>query len=102
MEESALRRERNDRFTRSTQPFLSRCDTQRLDTFEDRLRLQHHTFAAAKRTIIDGLVTVLGKRAQVMNRDIYQSLLPRTTQYAEIEWPAKEVGKDGDDVEAHW
>ena len=77
------------------------ADSQRCESFGDRFRFEHHAFATAEWAIIDGAVAVVGKVAQIVNADRYQTLGPRTAHDAVLKYPGKEAGKDGDNLETH-
>ena len=72
---------------------------QRFNTFKDRFRLKDHAFAAAKRAIIHGAVTVMRKRPQVVDFDRCQTGFSGPADNAVIQRPAKEVGKDRYDID---
>src|SRR5271169_4606861 len=73
----------------------------RLQAFEDGLRLKHHPFSAAKRTIIHRTVAVVRERPQVVYRNLNETGLARPAHNAVIQRPAKKVRKNRQDLELH-
>src|SRR5689334_6939227 len=99
MKEPALCGKHNDTLARiRQQTLLARADSERLDGFKDRLRLEHHSLPTPEGTIIDGLMAILGESPQVVNFDIDQPLFARAAQYAVVERSTEKIGKNGDDV----
>src|SRR5690242_18601963 len=80
--------------------FLSRNSGQRFDAGEDRLGLQYHPVAPAKRPIVDHVMLVGGPLPQVVRCYFDQSRVARAPQNPTIYALAKEFGKDRDDIEA--
>jgi len=81
-------------------PWLWRY-AQSAERLGQRLGLEHHTFTAAERTIVDGAVSVVSKVAQVMGFNGHQSLGLGAAHNAVLKDAGKEAGEDGDDVELH-
>src|SRR5881296_1268599 len=73
----------------------------RFDCFEDRLRLENHSFTTSKGSIIDGTMPIRGEVPQIMNSNLDQALLTTSPDYAKIEWALEELRKDRDDVKDH-
>jgi hypothetical protein len=69
--------------------------------FVDGLGLQDHAFAAAEGAVVYGAVAVVGEVAEVEGVGAGQPRAKGPRNDAKIEWAAKKVGKDGEDVEAH-
>jgi hypothetical protein len=73
----------------------------RFGRLEERLRLQHHPLAAAKRPIIDAAVAILGEYAQILHVDVDQARLASPPQNAVIQRPSKKFWENGNQIEAH-
>lgn len=74
---------------------------QGFDGFKQRLRLQHHALAAAKRPIIHGAVTIFRKLPEILNLDVNQPGLARPTDNSVLERSGKKLRKNGDQINAH-
>src|SRR5712692_2728294 len=74
---------------------------QSLCSLEQRLGLQHHSFAAAKRTVVHGAVAVAREPAQIVHRDFYEPGLACPAHNPVIERPLEKLRENRDDVEAH-
>ena len=79
---------------------------QGLEAVEDGLGFEDHALAAAEGTVVDGAVTVVGKGAEVVDVGAGQAGAERARDHAVAQDAlvgegAEEVGKDGEDVEAH-
>src|SRR5581483_2287640 len=70
-------------------------------TLKDRFRLQNHALAAAEGTVVHSAVAVVGEVAQVNHLDLHQTSLAGAPKDAMLQRPAKEVGKNGYDLELH-
>ena len=46
---------------------------QRFDGLEQRLRFQHHAFAAAERAVVHGAMAIVREGAQVVHAHVHQS-----------------------------
>src|SRR5262249_17331052 len=79
----------------------ARFSDQRFHRIEQRLRLQHHAFAAAKRAVIHGPVPVVREFAQILDANLHQSSFARAPHDAEIQRPREELRKNCDDVKTH-
>src|SRR5207245_3661038 len=73
---------------------------QSLGSFEQRLGLQHHSFAAAKRTVVHGAVAVTRESAQIVHRDFHQAGLARPAHNPVVERPLEKLRENGADVKA--
>ena len=78
-----------------------RLNAQRAQRLCQRFRLQYHTFAAAKGTVVHGAVPVVRKCAQIVNADRNQPLGQRPPHDSVLEDAGKELRKDGNDLETH-
>lgn len=103
----ALRGEQDDGLAGGVATGLGR-DLERFDAIEDGFGLEHHAFAAAEGTIVDGAMTVMREAAEIVGVDFGGAFAQATRDNAEIQHTrgcrvraAKEGGEDGDDVEAH-
>ena len=74
---------------------------QRFDGLEQGFRLQDHAFAATKRAIVNGAMTVGGEFAQVLYVDLDDSGLAGAADDSVFEGTAEEFGEDGDEVKTH-
>ena len=74
---------------------------QRLQALKDGLRLEDHAFAATEGSVVHGAMAVMGEGAQVVGLDGGLSRAQRALQNAVVEGAAKELRKEGDDIEAH-
>src|SRR5713226_7385255 len=74
---------------------------QSLCSLEQRLGLQHHSFAASKRTVVHGAVAVAREPAQIVHRDFYEPGLACPAHNPVIERPLEKLRENRDDVEAH-
>src|SRR5271157_1449643 len=86
------------------QHYLSIRTALRPDGFhgvEDGLRFEHHALAAAEGTVVDGLVTVHGPVAQIVNADVEQLGVLRALHHAVRERPLKELGEDRQHMKRH-
>ena len=68
---------------------------------EDRLRLQHHAFAAAERPVVHRLVPVRRPIAQVVDPDLENAGVLGPLDHAMGERPIEELGKNRQHVEDH-
>ena|SRR5438067_2922256 len=100
IEALARRRQQHDGFTFAI-ALVFRSNAQRFYTFEQRLRLEHHAFAAAKWTVIYRLVAVTGKRAQIVQREFNQPSLARAAHDPIIQRTTEEVREYGDNLKLH-
>ncbi len=91
VEHASLSRQQHDFRLR---PRTARPDPELLQALEDRLRLQHHAFAAAEWTIVHRAMPVVRKGTQIVQRDLRQPELPRPPHDAVIERTAEKVGED--------
>src|SRR5215469_16653398 len=98
-EQLPLRRQKYDRFARSRALWR---DLQRLKALEDRLRLEHHAFAASEWPVVDGAMTVVREGAKIVNSDFYEPGITRAANDAIIQRPAKKVRKNRQDFELHF
>ncbi len=80
---------------------VSRGHIQRLHALEQRLRLEHHAFAPAERTIVHRAMLVGGEVPQIVHRDFNEPGFARAAHDAVIQRPAKKVRKNRDDFELH-
>jgi len=71
------------------------------DRFKQRLRFQHHTFAAAEWAVVDGAMAILGELAQILNMNLRDAGFARAANNAVIERPGEKFREDSDEVEAH-
>ncbi len=74
----------------------------RLGELQKWLGLHHHAGAAAVRRLIDGAVPVVGEGAQVPDDEFEQAPLLRPPEDAGCEGSREHLGKDRDDVDAHY
>ncbi len=74
---------------------------QRFDGFEQRLGLEHHALAAAKRAIVDGAMAVVSERAQVLHADVDEAGFAGPADDAVVERSRKKFREDGNDIKAH-
>jgi hypothetical protein len=79
----------------------SRPNPQRFKRRRKRLRLQHHSLAAAKRPVVHGAMAIVRKRPQIVDAHLDQPLGQRSAHDAVLENAGEESRKDSDDVEAH-
>src|SRR6185436_3800128 len=68
---------------------------------KNRLRLQNHAFAAAKRTVIDGLVPVRGPGPQIVHPDLNHAGTLGPLDDAMLEGSAKELRENRQDMKRH-
>ena len=73
----------------------------RLHGFKKRSGFEDHTFATAKRTVVDAAMLVFGKFAQVLNVYVDEFRLPGAPENSVIERAAEKFREDGDKVKAH-
>src|ERR1017187_6002916 len=78
-----------------------RLNPQRFHCLGQRPGLQHHAFASAERTIVDGAMPVMRKVAQVVHAHHHQPLDLRAPHNAVLKNSRKESWKDGDDFKPH-
>ncbi len=90
-----------DCFARPATRSIPRSQLQRLQTFKERFRLQHHAFAAAERAVIHGAVLVVRKLPQVVDFDFRQAHLAGPAGNSVIQWSLKEAGKNRQDIGFH-
>jgi len=81
--------------------FRFRRNPQRSYGIVDRLRLQHHTFAPAKRSIVDSAVAIMGKAAKVMRGHFDQSCCASAFENPVVQGTIEEARKDRNNIEAH-
>src|SRR5712692_1399315 len=74
---------------------------QSLCSLEQRLGLQHHSFAAAKRTVVHGAVAVAREPAQIVHRDFYEPGRACPAHNPVTERALEKLRENRDDVEAH-
>src|SRR5712692_1892185 len=74
---------------------------QSLCRLEQRLGLQHHSFAAAKRTVVHGAVAVAREPAQIVHRDFHQAGLACPAHNPVVKRALEKLRENRDDVEAH-
>ena len=67
---------------------------QRLQTFKERFRLEHHALAAAERAVIHGAVLVVRELPQVVDFDRRQAHFAGPAGDAVIQRSVKEAGED--------
>jgi hypothetical protein len=72
-----------------------------LEAFEDGLRLEHHSLAAAKRPVVYGAMAIVRERPQIVYANFNEPGIARPAHDTVIQWPAKEVRKNGNDLELH-
>src|SRR6202030_946491 len=72
-----------------------------LHSLKQRLRLQHHPFAAAERPVIHGTMPVLREHAQILHVHFNNSRLSRAPQNPVIQRPHKKIRKNGDQIKTH-
>jgi len=73
----------------------------RFGRLEQRLRLEHHALAAAKRPIIDAAVAILGEHTQILDMDLDEARFASPPQNAVIQRPGKKFWKNSNQIEAH-
>jgi hypothetical protein len=73
----------------------------RFGRLEERLGLEHHPFAAAKRPIIDAAVAILSEGTQILHLDLDQAGLASPPQNAVIQRAGKKFWENGNQIEAH-
>jgi hypothetical protein len=99
------RRHQNNSRLRSEHSRLLRASQvvaeNRFGRLEQRLGLEHHALAAAKRPIIDAAVAILGEYTQILHLDFDQARLASPPQNAVIQGPGKKFRKNGNQIEAH-
>jgi hypothetical protein len=76
-----------------------RRQVQRIHTRKKRFRLEDHAFAAAKRAVIHSTMAIAGVNPQVANLNHHQPRFARPANDAVVQWPAKKIGEDGDEVD---
>ena len=74
---------------------------ERFDGFEKRFGFEDHSFAAAERAIVNGLVAVFGELAQILNVNVDKACFAGAANDAVIERAGEEFRKNGDEIEAH-
>jgi hypothetical protein len=72
-----------------------------LDGSKDRLRLEHHPVSPPEGTVIDDVVPVVCKRAQVVNVNRNQRLLTSPPNDPVIDRPSKELREDRQQIKTH-
>src|SRR5688572_7708451 len=75
--------------------------SERIDRFEERLRLHHHPRPAAVRIVVDSAMTVVGEVAQVEDAVLHLPCRGGARRDADRERCNEELGKDRDDVDPH-
>jgi phage FluMu protein Com len=90
-------RSEHSRLLRASQVVAENC----FGRLEERLRLEHHPLAAAKRPIIDAAVAILGEHTQILHMDLDEARLASPPQNAVIQRPGKKFWKNGNQIEAH-
>jgi hypothetical protein len=86
---------------RARNAFFSRRQLQRLQTLKERFRLQDHAFAAAKWAVIHCAVPIMRELPQVVDFDFYQAHFRSPARNTVIQWAAKEVRENRNDVGLH-
>ena len=74
---------------------------QRLQTFKERFRLEHHALAAAEGAVIHGAVPVVRELPQIVDFDFRQAHLAGPAGDAVIQRSAEEAGKDRQNIGFH-
>ena len=74
---------------------------ERFDSLEQRLRFQHHAFAAAERAVVHGAMAVVRERAQVVHAHVHQASFARAPHDSVIERTGKKIRENGYDVKLH-
>src|SRR5271155_743667 len=75
---------------------------QRFHRGEQRLGLHHHALAAAERTVVDGAMTIVRERAQIMNVRLDQIRFACAAHDTVIERTTEELREYGDQIKSHW
>src|SRR5882762_5628443 len=73
----------------------------RLDSLDRRLRLEHHPWPTAERHVVDLPVPVVRVLAQVVGVKLEEPTLDRTPDHSLPEYRAEHGREDRDDVESH-
>src|SRR6185369_4895892 len=73
----------------------------RLHSFEDRFRLEDHSFTAAERPVVYRAVPIRSEIPQIVDPYFDESFFPAAPNNAEIERPFEKLREDCDDVESH-
>src|SRR5205823_5289618 len=68
---------------------------------KDRIRLQYHALAAAKRAVIHGTVPVFRKRPQIVNNCLNQACFASPPSDSVIKRATKEIRKNRDNLNLH-
>src|SRR5215469_14070117 len=102
-ESSPLCRKQDDALVRSSpDAFLAGGESERIQTFKDRCRLQDHAFAAAKWAVVHGAVSIMRELPQIVDFNFRQAHFRGPAGNAVIQRSAKEVRKDRDNIGLHW
>src|ERR1700719_4290927 len=72
-----------------------------LHSLKQRLRLQHHPFAAAERPVIHGTMPVLREHAQILHVHFNNPRLSRAPQNPVIQRPRKKIRKNRYQIKSH-
>ena len=99
-EERTLRRQQDDPLT-FRQTLLAGGGKNRLHRLEDGRGLHQHPGPAAKTTVIDGAMPIMGPLAQIMDGQVELAGITRPRDDAVRERPRKEIRKDRQQVKAH-
>ncbi len=86
---------------RAVPSVLNSFAQQRFYCFEQRLRFQHHTFAAAERAVVHGAMAVVRVCAQIVHAYVYQLRFTRAPHDSVVKWAAEKVRENGHDVKLH-
>src|ERR1700730_2901554 len=90
-----LRRKKHHRMLRpSRNSIFAWREMHRLQTFKERLRLEHHALAAAERAVIHGAVLVVRELPQIVDFDFRQAHLAGPAGNSVIQWPTEKAGKN--------
>ena len=89
----ARSREQHDRRLRLLRKRIPHAH-QRFHSLEQRLGLEHHAFAPAKRTIVHGAMAIMREFAQILHVNMDQAGFSRTAHNAVIERPGEKFRKN--------
>jgi hypothetical protein len=76
-------------------------ELQRLQTFKERSRLEHHALAAAEGAVIHGAVLVMRELSQIVDFDFRQAHLAGPAGDPVIQRSAEEAGENGENIGFH-
>jgi hypothetical protein len=82
-------------------PFFAGSNVQRLQTFKERFRLEHHALAAAERAVIHGAVPVVRELPQVVDFDFRQAHFAGSAGDAMIQRSAEKAGEYRENIGFH-